>query len=166
MYAKEGDMAKNVLADLLVREESIELGGGRVLYLRPLSLEEMIGLFVVHGDTLVQLYELMFMPGDPKFGPFLLSAPGLVAQIIAISSDPECVAEQTKEEAENKAADMIRAKMPASSQIDALRTVWSMSVPDPKKLEELLSEATVLLSKGLERRKLAQGVDLKSSPVS
>ena len=147
--------SKNVLADLLEQEESVDLGKGRKLFVRPLSLEEMVGLFVVHGDTLVQLYELMFMPGEPKFGPFLLSAPGLVAQIIAISSDPERTGEQTKEEAENAAAQMIKSKMPASSQVEALQVIWRMSVPDPKKLEELLSEATVLLRKGLDARKLA-----------
>jgi hypothetical protein len=103
--------------------------------LRALTLKEMVQLFIQQQDTFLLLYQAGFEPTVTSLAPFLLTAPDLVAQVIALASD------------EPEAATTVETTWPGTVQLIALAEVWKMSVPDPKKAKELLSEVMALLQK-------------------
>ncbi len=106
------------------------------IQVRPLNLKEMVTLFVESQDLFLPLFAAGLDGATPEaLGPFLLSAPELVARIIAFASD------------EPESADEVQLRMPATVQLIALYEIWKASVPDPKKARELLSEVTALLQK-------------------
>jgi hypothetical protein len=130
---------KYKIADLLQFDEEIEIAPGKFLSIRPINLDEMVLLFTKYQEAFVALYNRTLTSesdAQVNLGPFLVAAPDLVAAIIAIASDSA---------AEPGAEELIRHKMAATVQLIALKRIWEISVPDPKKAKELLFEVTAQL---------------------
>ena len=151
-------MAKQVIkiADLAQLSRPVDISDTQQIMVRALSLREMVGLFIDSRDVFLPLYAagLEGKIDAEQLGPFLLTAPEVVARIIAMASD------------EPESAKVIETRMPATVQLIALSEIWKVSVPDPKKARELLSEVTTLLQK-LNEKELGNVVPLPtSSPMS
>jgi hypothetical protein len=129
------------LVDLLQRSEPLDIGDDQQIMLRALSLQEMMLLLMENSGQFLELYArgVEGKLSEPELSPFLLTVPTLVAKIIAISSD-----EPTEFET-------IEKRMPATVQLIALEKVWKLSVPDPKKAQELLSVVMGQLQKLAEK---------------
>lgn len=131
-------MAKQTIkiADLAQLGADVDVSETQSIHVRALTLKEMVALFVESQEVFLPLFEMgLSNPTPEQLAPFLLSAPNMVARIIALASD------------EPDQSETIEAKMPATVQLIALFEVWKASVPDPKKAKELLSEVTALLRK-------------------
>ena len=124
------------IADLAQLSRPVEISEDAQILVRALNLREMITLFMESKDTFLALYAAgLDGASAEQLGPFLLTAPELVAKIIALASD------------DPDSATAVETKMPATVQLIALSEIWRASVPDPKKARELLSEVTALLQK-------------------
>lgn len=135
------------ISDLLPVEASIEVAPGKHLPIRPLALQEMVSLFLSGQEEFLAMYSAgLKIKDNSDLAPFLLATPGLVARVIGFASGT-----QGQEE------DIMR--LPATVQLEALREIWRLSVPDPKKARELLLEVTALLKKLLH----AQNAEQKSN---
>ena len=129
------------IADLLPIAGRVEVSTGNFLPIRPLYLDEMINLFLGYRSTFLSMYATSIdADAGIGFAPFLTVAPELVAKIIALASDTEGQEDDIK-------------LMPATVQLIALHDIWKLSVPDPKKAAELLSEVTGQLLKLKEKQK-------------
>lgn len=131
-------MAKEVvkIADLAQLSRTVDISEEQSIQVRALNLREMVKLFVESQEVFLPLYALSLegqTSSAEAFGPFLLSAPAVVAKIIAMASD------------EPDKAEIIEQRMPATVQLIALAEIWEASVPDKKKASQLLSEVTKLL---------------------
>jgi hypothetical protein len=122
------------ISDLLNLSTVVEVSPGKPgLPVRALSLNEMMKLFMDSQDIFLKLYSMGFtMNRSQDLAGFLLAAPEVVVRIIAVASDCEGQEEDI-------------AKIPATVQLIALFEIWKLSVPDPKKAKELLSEVTAQL---------------------
>lgn len=143
---------KAKLADLAQLETaSIDLNATQQFDVRALTLREMVILFVESRDSFLPLYAagLKGVKGSESLAPFLVSSPDLVAKIIAFASD------------EPETWQIVQKRMPATVQLIALYEIWKLSVPDPKKAQELLSEVMALLQK-----LSAKGESLIQQPIS
>jgi len=133
-------VAKQVvkIAELAQLSRPVDISETQQIMVRALNLREMVTLFVESQDVFLPLYA-MSLEGKTSsveaFGPFLLSAPEVVAKIIAMATD------------EPDTTDIIQTRMPATVQLIALAEIWEASVPDKKKASQLLSEVTKLLQK-------------------
>jgi len=129
-------MEKHVmkLADLAQLGVEVEVAPTQFIKVRGLSLNEMVGLFVRQTESFLTLYaQGMEGKADIKdLTPFLLTCPTMVAEIIALATDEP-------QEVNNA------MKLPGTVQLIALSEIWKLSVPDPKKAQELLSVVTALL---------------------
>jgi len=132
------DSKKTVkLKDLLSVKHQVDISNTEQFEVRPLTFEEMLKLFVDESENFMALYS-RGLEGNTtlaSLSPFLVAAPGLVAKIIALASD------------EPEEADHIRLKMSGTVQLIALGEIWKLSVPDPKKAQELLSGVMALAQK-------------------
>jgi hypothetical protein len=132
-------MAKQTvkIADLAQLARPVDISEDQQIMVRALSLREMVGLFIDSREVFLPLYAagLEGKMSTEELGPFLLTAPEVVAKIIALASD------------EPDSAPVVEKRMPATVQLIALSEIWKASVPDPKKARELLSEVTTLLQK-------------------
>ena len=132
-------MAKQVvkIADLAQLSRTVDISDEQQIVVRPLSLREMVTLFVDSREVFLPLYAagVEGKVDAEQLGPFLLTAPEVVAKIIAMATD------------EPESARLVETRMPATVQLIALAEIWKASVPDPKKPRELLSEVTTLLQK-------------------
>lgn len=139
-------MAKKTvkIADLAQLSRPVDISDDQQIMVRALNLREMITLFIESRDVFLPLYAagIEGKTDAETLGPFLLSAPDVVAKIIAIASD------------EPESALIIEQKMAATVQLIALSEIWSISVPDQKKARLLLSEVTNLLQKLSDEEKL------------
>lgn len=122
------------IADLLQLETQVELQPGVSVPVRALTLQEMMKLLVGARETFVALYSQGVSGSSDSLAPFLLAAPDLVVKIVALGLG-----------AEGQEADI--AKLAPTVQLIALNEIWKLSVPDPKKAQELLSEVTAQLKK-------------------
>lgn len=124
------------IADLLQPSAQVEVAPDQLLEFRPLNLKEMVVLFLESSEMFLSLFAAgMEEVTVEKLSTFLLSAPELVAKILAFASD----------DPENWP--LYQVKLPPTVQLIALAEVWKMSVPDAKKAADLLSEVTGQLSK-------------------
>jgi hypothetical protein len=123
------------LAELANLARPIDISDTQQIMVRALTLREMVTLFIEARDTFLGLYAVGLKSDATaeEFAPFLITAPDVVAKIIALASD----------EPDN--AEMVETRMPGTVQLIALFEIWHASVPDPKKARELLSEVTTLL---------------------
>jgi hypothetical protein len=133
-------MAVKKLKDLANLKHPVTIAPDTEIELRGLSLTELIMLFSKSEDALMHLIGLMAVenPKAENLSGLLLAAPTLVHEIIALASD-----EPTEIEA--------AGKLPATAQLIALFEVFKMTVPDPKKAQELLSEVTALLQSSMSK---------------
>jgi len=129
-------MANVKIEDLIPKDVQVEVSPGKFLNIRPLELQEMMTLFIGAQDLFMNLYAAVQAPGTTyqKLSPLLLAAPEFVANVIAAATDSV---------GQEKA---IR-RLPAAVQLIAVHECWRLSVPEPKKLGELLSVVTGELRK-------------------
>lgn len=129
------------LADLVNRPRPVDVSDEEQILVRALTLKEMVTLFLESQEAFLTLYAAGLKGGDMEeaLSPFLLTAPELIAKIIALASD------------EPESKDAVETSMPATVQLIALVEVWKASVPDPKKASELLSEVMAQLQKANEK---------------
>lgn len=129
------------IADLAQIGRTVDISDSQQIRVRALNLREMVGLFVDSREAFLPLYAagIEGRINAEQLGPFLLTAPDVVAKIIAIAMD------------ESESAAIVQQHMPATVQLIALSEIWKLSVPDPKKANLLLSEVTNLLQKLSER---------------
>jgi hypothetical protein len=136
-------MAKKTvkIADLAQLSRPVDISDDQQIMVRALNLREMVKLFVDSREVFLPLYAAGIEGKvDPEqLGPFLMSAPEVVARIIAMASD------------EPDSALVVEKNMPATVQLIALSEIWKASVPDQKKASLLLSEVTNLLQKLSEK---------------
>lgn len=128
--------------DMLKIEHVVSISEEEEIAVRPLTLAEMLDLFYHFRTDFVKLYG-SFMAGghDLDIGPVLMASPALAARIIAQSTGAK-----TEEEIA-AAANAVFNAMPGTVQLIAIKKIWDISVPDPKKLGELLSVVTEQLQK-------------------
>jgi hypothetical protein len=135
-------MAKKTvkLVDLINPPRPVDINDDEQFMVRALTLKEMVTLFIESSDVFMPLYAagLAETLTPETLGPFLLTAPDVVAKIIALASDEPDQVETI-------------GKLPATVQLVALVEVWKASVPDPKKASELLSEVMAQLQRLQEK---------------
>jgi hypothetical protein len=119
------------IADLLAKPETVEVAPGVPLDLHPLSLLQIVELMMNHQHAFVSLYAEA-QKKEPNYTQFLLAAPDFIAQVIKMGTDAE------------DDLDVIK-RLPGTVQLIAIQKIYKLSVPDAKKLQELLSEATAAL---------------------
>jgi hypothetical protein len=125
------------IADLAQLSRPVDISEDQQIMVRALNLREMVSLFIESREVFLPLYAAS-MDGKVNaedLGSFLLTAPEVVARIIAMATD------------EPQSASVVETKMPATVQLIALSEIWKASVPDQKKAAQLLSEVTKLLQK-------------------
>lgn len=136
-------MAKQTvkIADLAQLSRPVDISDDQQIMVRALNLREIVSLFIESQDVFLPLYAagLEGKANPEELAPFLLSAPTLVAKIIAMASD------------DPESASTVEHMMPATVQLIALSEIWTASIPDQKKASQLLSVVTELLQK-LEKR--------------
>ena len=113
----------------------------------PVLVNMESGSFEVHGLNLADVSKLMslhfdtiasFINGDAiDFKSLAIQSPDVVAEIIAMASDAKVQEYDIK-------------RLPFLSQVEALKTIWDLTVPDVKKLTELLSVVGTLKPKDTE----------------
>lgn len=121
------------IADLLPQPEEVEVSPGKFLPVHHLTLEQIVHLFWMYQDAFLSIYA-EGTQAKPNYETILMAAPGMVADIIAAGADAEDQQEDIK-------------RLPGTVQLIALRKIWAMSVPDPKKLQESLSGVMAELRK-------------------
>lgn len=158
MANKEKDENKplSIVELLKLNRGDLEISPGHKRSLRPLNLTEIVVLLERDREAFIALYSKAV---DTKtqtvnYGPVLFAAPAFAAKVIALSLGEEEIWES------------IRDMMPATVQLIALETIFKLSVPDPKKLGELLSEVMGLLQKLGEKQRLLQQDQTKPLPIS
>ena len=132
-------MAKQVIkiADLAQFNRTVDVSEETQISVRPLNLHEMVQLFIDSRELFLPLYALGVegKVSMETLSPFLLSAPTMIAKIIAMSAD------------DLDSAPVVEKNMAATVQLIALKEIWQMSIPDQKKASQLLSEVTKLLQR-------------------
>lgn len=139
-------MAKQTIkiADLAQLSRPVDVSETQQIMVRPLNLREMVQLFVDSREVFLPLYAAG-IEGNvsvEQLAPFLLTAPQVVARVIAMATD------------EPESAPVVEQNMPATVQLIALSEIWQASVPDKKKASQLLSEVTKVLQKLSEKEEL------------
>jgi len=112
------------ISELLPKPVDVDAGTG-TFQVRALNMKELVQLILDHRDGMVALFD-GGMGGD--LSRFVDEAPDLARDIIALSagvSDPE----------EVEAIE----QLPGTVQLVAMLEIWRLTVPQPKKLIELLS---------------------------
>lgn len=115
------------IKDLLPAGREVPVGTGKA-ELRGLTLDHITRLLDKHGDALSSLFE----SEGKDFTSVVANAPGLVADALAMALGAE------------GQEDDIR-KLPGSNQVELLLALWEETIPDVKKLKELLSGAMAAL---------------------
>ena len=132
-------MAKQTIkiADLAQLSRPVDVSENQQIMVRALNLREIVTLFIDSREIFLPLYAagIEGRVSPEELGPFLLSAPEVVAKIIAMATD------------EPESAEMVEKRMPGTVQLIALSEIWTASVPDQKKASQLLSEVTRQLQK-------------------
>jgi len=138
------------LSDLTPISAEVEVGDGVGIRLYPLTMLNLTELFLEAQDELVSLYAQSQQP-EPDFTTAIVTAPRLVAKIIAVSArSPESI-------------DVVQG-LPAANQLIAISKVWEISAPDPKKLVEAVLSITnqIVTATGLqlpEQKPLEQKIE-------
>lgn len=144
------------IADLAQLSHPVDISDDQQIMVRALNLREMMTLFVESRDLFLPLY-MAGLDGKvsvEQLAPFLLTAPDVVARIIAMASD------------DPTSAPVVENNMPATVQLIALSEIWKASVPDKKKAAALFSEVVAMLQKLQEKGDLvAKEQQTISSPT-
>lgn len=119
-------MSKIVLSDLIAVTTNVEIAPGKELPIRALTLNEIAQLVISYREAAINLFNEA-KSEVPNYPLVLAALPLLVADIIAYGADLE------------DQKDTI-LKLAPGTQIQLLEAIWSISVPDAKKLLESLSK--------------------------
>lgn len=133
-----GTMAAPKIADLLPDPVYLDLGKGTV-ELHPLSAADILKLFYKYDKTFLSLY-VASSQEKPDYTTLMAAAPDMMDDIIARSM---------------QAVDQIEAirRIPGTTKLIGLAAIWKISVPDPKKLKESVSQVMAELRPLLDRAK-------------
>ena len=123
-------MVKKVNFAELMAPPTVIPFGTSTIEVRGVALEELASLLTRYKEKVLPF----FVSANINYSELLLTAPDMVAEMIAIASD------SPGEEPNIK-------KFPAADQIEALTAIFKMSVPDLGKLEESLSGLVATLTK-------------------
>lgn len=119
------------IADLIPLKESVEIAEGKFLDVNPISLPQIVQLIADHKEAFLSLY-VSSQVSKPDYSLFLTVAPALVADVIAMGSNRQDEIKDIK-------------RMPGTVQLIALEAIWRLSVPDAKKLGEVLKRVVASL---------------------
>ncbi|PWT91214.1 MAG: hypothetical protein C5B54_05775, partial [Acidobacteria bacterium] len=101
------------IGDLTQLTRPVSISEDEQILVRPLTLKEMVSLFFDSRDAFLALYQAGVEGATPEsLAPFLLTAPELVAKIIAIASD------------DPGSAKSVENHLPGTVQLIALHEVW------------------------------------------
>lgn len=112
------------ISDLLPKRIEIEVGNGK-MDVGPINLESIVKLIQNFRDPILHLITTG-SKGTPDYSGMLAQSPAMVVQLIAMGAD-----------AVGQEDDI--AKLPFGVQVTAAATIWEASVPEPKKLVDVLS---------------------------
>lgn len=113
------------ISDLVPVPAKVNTGAG-VLEVHGLSTGDITRLLMVYKKEFLGLISSAGGNGGPDYAGVMLTAPDMVADIIAMASDAVGQEEDVK-------------RLPGPVQLAALLEIWRLSVPDVKKLKESLS---------------------------
>lgn len=143
------------IGDALDAKTTVAINDEMEVEIRPLSLKEMIELFLKSKDEFLALYAQIDVDAgaeaimeDSSLHKLLLASPDLIANILATAMDAP------------DQRDAIRDKMAVGVQLIALQKIWEISVPSPKALADLLLQ----LMLGLQQN--ASGLKQKVKTLS
>lgn len=114
------------VSDLFAINKIIKVSGKDV-EIHPLSLEQIVKLLAIYREEIIMMFSDS-LTGDLNMITMVATAPRLVADIIAYGMD-----------ADDQVNDIM--KLPGFTQVELLAEIWKVSIPEPKKLFSLLSEA-------------------------
>ena len=121
------------LSEVIPVTAIVEVAEGTAIELRPISLENIVELFWGFQDAFISLYA-EGNNENPNFAALVAAAPELVATAIAYSAGEKDSVNAVK-------------MLPATVQLIALTEVWKLSVPDVKKLKEVLVDLSKQIAK-------------------
>lgn len=119
------------LVDLLPPKKPVPLPWGGALEVGGLDLDQVALLMSENGDNLLEA----FVGEVVDYKALVKSSPKLVAQIICMASGTE-------------GQEDVARKFPLQTQVEMLTAIWKETVPDVKKLVDLLSTAAARLNEG------------------
>lgn len=105
---------------------------GKDVEIQPLSLEQIVKLLAIYREEIIMMFSDS-LSGELNMVTMVATAPRLVADIIAYGMN-----------ADDQVDDIM--KLPGFTQVELLAEIWKVSIPEPKKLFSLLSEAMAGLS--------------------
>jgi len=114
------------VSDLFAISKTVSIGGKDVT-IQPLTLEQIIKLLTIYREEIILMFSDS-LSGELNMVTMVATAPRLVADIISYGID-----------AEDQVEDIM--KLPGFTQVELLAEIWKVSIPEPKKLFSLLSEA-------------------------
>ncbi len=114
------------VSDLFAISRVIKVSG-KSIEIHPLSLEQIIKLLTIYREDIIMMFSDS-VNGELNMVTMVVTAPRLVADIISYGIN-----------AEDQVDDIM--KLPGFTQVEILAEVWKISIPEPKKLLNLLSEA-------------------------
>lgn len=115
------------ISQFVAPPQLVEVEEGRGFTVRALDLTALAQLINDHREDMVALYDAGSAT-PPRLQEFVSRAPLVVRDVIAAGADvtdPEEI--------------VACGRLPVTVQIDALFTIWNLTVPNPKKLEAVLS---------------------------
>lgn len=114
------------ISELFAVTKTIKVAGKDV-ELQPLTLEQIIKLLTIYREEIIMMFSDS-LQGELNMVTMVATAPRMVADIIAYGLN-----------AEDQVQDIM--KLPGFTQVELLAEIWKVSIPEPKKLFSLLSEA-------------------------
>lgn|ERR1035437_2292108 len=121
---------------------------GKSIEIQPLSLEQIVKLLAIYREEIIMMFSDS-LSGELNMVTMVATAPRLVADIIAYGMD-----------ADDQVNDIM--KLPGFTQVELLAEIWKVSIPEPKKLFSLLSEAMG----GLNGAEINPSLPSETSPQS
>ena len=128
------DKKRYSLAEVLGEPDTVEIFGKEV-NVYPLTITDMVAFMMGYKADFLQLYSRLDMnktalefADDPDINIQIMHAPRMFAEIIAVSTGDASVAPAVEKQLSQRV------------QLIALHQIWKISVPDPKRQADLLSE--------------------------
>ncbi len=139
------------IADLIPKPVDVEVSAGKFMTVNSLSLEQIVKLLWLYQEPFLRVYA-EGLTAKPNYESLIIAAPDMVADIIAMGADADGQQEDIK-------------RLPGTVQLVALKSIWAMSVPDPKKLLESLSEVMGYLRRLSSEREQSNPIEPQSTTV-
>jgi len=120
---------RNNLSEIIGATKQVDAGGGRMIEVRGVSLEEISRLLAVHRSQFESLI-IMAATEQPDWMGFVAGAPLFINDLLAVAMEIE-------DEEDKK----LVGKLPLGTQVLAIKDIWGLTVPQGKKFSELVSTA-------------------------